>query len=402
MLRNIHRISRRAILEAVAGTTALRCVASAVLPVASAVLPVAVGKFASAVDAPAAVPTVPALPLFSTIEPSLGDLYGRAAVISEIAMVPGLPQKDQVQFFSVGDDHRVCVWSLSLTTPVNAVTTAEELARVPGKTQPEAKHQPLWYQKQGPLGHLDWIYALAIAPNGQKAITGDASGRLLLWTLDANGIPGDTPQILINSGTAILSAAFRPDSSEAVIVGDRGLLQRVTMTGKVQNMEASAAGTAHSVVYSPDGKYFTEVGDSGTVRVHNSDNGALVSQKTAGGRRIRRAAYIPDGTRLAVAGDSGVVTVWAPDAATGALGQAVEFSRQSGKIYSLTWCDNDYLVTGASDGRIRVYDVATRQVVMMSDKTGHVGTVAGVLWFPETRMLISVGYDTMIRIWKLV
>ncbi len=408
MLRNIHRMNRRAVLEAFAGTAALRCVASAALPMASAVLPITMEKSALAqpladesVASTAAVSKIPVLPLFSTVEPALGDSYGRSPVISEIAIVPGLPQKENVQFFAVGDDHRVRVWNLSLTTPIDEIPVEKEVAYVPGKTPADARHQPLWYQKQGPTGHLDWIYALAIAPNGQKALTGDASGRLLQWTLDANGMPDDAPQVLINSGTSILSAAFRPDLSEAVIVGDRGLLQRVTSEGKVQSMQTKVSGTSHSVVYSPDGKYFASVGDSGMVRVHNSDSGAIVVQKNSGGRRIRRAAYSPDGTRLAVAGDSGVVMLWTFDPATGVLGQAMEFSRQTGKIYSLVWCDNDGLVTGASDGQIRIYDTKTQQIVMMSDKKGHVGTVATMSWLPESRMLLSAGYDTMIRLWKL-
>ena len=351
------------------------------------------------------------LRLFSRIEPSLGDVWGQASVVSRLAVVPSsATTRGTVELLAAGDDHRLRLWRLSLTEPVPPVDTALLTNRIPGQSPPIPAHQPLWTRERGTDAHEDWIRAVAVSPDGRRAVTGDASGRILFWTIGVGGVPDQKPRVLQSRGSAILAAAFRPDSAECAVAGDGGQFRifRIPVSGTVDaapTTSGTVSGvreTIRAVSYSPDGQWLAECGDSGEVRVRRSRSGEVVSRwMTIAGRRLRDIAFSPDGKRLAVAGDTGIVYVAEVDPQKGAISKGVAFPRYATRMFSIVWCGDDQLATGSSDGLIRIHDVAFRQTVAESELGGHDGTITTLVWLPEARTLVSSGYDTTIRLWHI-
>ncbi|GAF76614.1 unnamed protein product, partial [marine sediment metagenome] len=52
-----------------------------------------------------------------------------------------------------------------------------------------------------------------------------------------------------------------------------------------------------------------------------------------------------------------------------------------------------------SDNVIRVWDTDTRRET--GHLIGHTGSVATLAWAPAAKLLISAGFDTTVRLWRL-
>ena len=342
---------------------------------------------------------VPTIPLFSCIEPSLGDLWGRAAVISQFAIVASRDTRsDSVTLVTCGDDHWLRMWRISLTNAVPVPAVLTEVERIPGKTPPVPEHEPIWVRRGGQDSHEDWIYAVAVTPDGRRMISGDAKGRILFWNFGDTGIPEEPPQILQSRGPAILSATSC--SGEFLLVGEQGLVRRYRTAQEAPETFSGAAGTLRSVDASSDGKWFAVCGDLGDCKIYSAQTKRMMGRFATSGRRLRCVRFSPSGTRLIAAGDAGITYLCDLDPANGTLGKSLAFPRQVGKIYSLAWLTDRFIATGASDGKIRILDVESRKAVMRSDAEGHNGTISAMQWLSDSATLLSVGFDTTIRLWR--
>ncbi|MEA1951711.1 MAG: hypothetical protein U9N87_10015, partial [Planctomycetota bacterium] len=57
------------------------------------------------------------------------------------------------------------------------------------------------------------------------------------------------------------------------------------------------------------------------------------------------------------------------------------------------------LATGGSDNVIRIWD--TQKAGETGHLIGHTGSVAAMAWEPQSKRLISAGFDTTVRVWGL-
>jgi WD40 repeat protein len=63
--------------------------------------------------------------------------------------------------------------------------------------------------------------------------------------------------------------------------------------------------------------------------------------------------------------------------------------------------DGRYLVSGAHDNLIRIWDVKTKRFSPLSTLSGHVNTVSSVAVSPDGRYIASASFDMTVRIWRL-
>src|SRR5207247_102713 len=89
------------------------------------------------------------------------------------------------------------------------------------------------------LGHTDYIYCMAISPDGKLVATGSADESIKLW----DAVSGELKHTLRTPGEVVYSLAFSPDSSLLASASSNGgrnaplsshALLWVTATGKLR------------------------------------------------------------------------------------------------------------------------------------------------------------------------
>ncbi|QQS05233.1 MAG: metallophosphoesterase [Fibrobacterota bacterium] len=187
--------------------------------------------------------------------------------------------------------------------------------------------------------------------------------------------------------------------------------------------------------YSPDGTQLATGSSDNTVRIWNSNSGALLQTLEGHSRSVASVRWSPDGAFLASGSGDRTIRIW--DMNTGELFRILEDG-----VVSVDWSPSgDFLAAASPDNGIRIWDVKTgarirdlegqrhvASVAWSSDglhvasgsgdwttriwntKTGavlhvlegHSGTVESVAWSPDGIHLASGSHDGAVRVWNAI
>ncbi|MGH3773979.1 MAG: WD40 repeat domain-containing protein, partial [Pseudonocardiaceae bacterium] len=108
---------------------------------------------------------------------------------------------------------------------------------------------------------------------------------------------------------------------------------------------------------------------------------------------VQAVAWSPDGTRLLTGGTDGIIRVW--DATTAEL--LHQLTGHTGGVHAVAWSpDGTRLLTGGTDSTVRVWDATTAE--LLHQLTGHTGGVQAVAWSPDGTQLLTGGTGGA-RVW---
>ena len=203
-------------------------------------------------------------------------------------------------------------------------------------------------------GHVDWVRALALAPNDRYLASGGWDQVVYLWDLATGRRLRSLPERV----KGVSQLEFAPDGRTLATATEFGAvtLWDAALNEAVFRVQVGS-GTARSFRFSRDGRYFATACDDGAVRIWT-------------GRRESPLREISD-FPASIA--------------------AVDLS-----------CDSRLLAAGCDNGKIYVVDLTdatgkTRRVL-----PGHLGGVRGVRFFADSDWLISTGKDGAARVWNLL
>ncbi|NUQ64743.1 MAG: hypothetical protein HUU20_19950 [Pirellulales bacterium] len=283
------------------------------------------------------------------------------------------------------------------------------------------------------LGNLNVsgrIGSMAWSPDGTSLAVGTARGEVQIWDAHSRQM-----RVVIAGHEGIFDVQWSPDQGKMALAGFDGARVLDARSGQLLGIVGSACmNWGYPVAWSPDGETIA-AGEWDVVLCEASSGNPLRVLQAPPGFCVARA-WSPDGKKLAGAFQSGEQSwvrvwnvakgeviktfegvlylhslAWSPDektlAGAAAAGNATTiWNVESGKLLwqvgSPTSClafsnDGATLALGLSDGKIRLCDVSSGQIV--DTFQGHQGPIFGLRWSTDGKSLTSGSQDETLREW---
>jgi RNA polymerase sigma factor (sigma-70 family) len=289
-------------------------------------------------------------------------------------------------------------------------------------------------------GHPDWVYTVALSPDGRRALSGsaseeDADGVVRLWDVAT----GKELRRLEGHTAGVMSVAFSPDGKRAVSASDDHTVRLWALaTGKELKRFEGHTDQVWAVAFFPDGKRVVSGGRDKTVRLWDAAAGTELKCFEGHTDGVRAVACSPDGKRLLSGGFDGAVRLWDVEGGTEVRTfeghsdgvQCVAFSRDGCRAVSCgldrtirLWqvaggnkhcvyaghtdvvtsvalsADGKRMLSGSWDQTVQLWDVESGET--LHSFTGHEAAVQSVVFAPDGRHALSGGRDKTLRLWRL-
>ena len=244
-------------------------------------------------------------------------------------------------------------------------------------------------------GHESYVASVDAHPDGERAISSDAGGVVIVWNWQTGEI---LQQIQTTEAGWTRAVRFSPDGSQFLTGTDDPLVKLWdTETGELLMEMAGHEGNIRAVRFNPvDPTRAFSASEDNTVIEWDLTTGEMVQKFEGHEDTVRGLDVSPDGTTILTGSYDSTVKLW--DVETGE--ELNTFIGHEGRIAEVTYSpDGTTAVSGGFDRLIHIWDVETGEELSTLD--GHEGWVTGLRFLAEGHYLLSSSDDTSVRVWDL-
>lgn len=159
-------------------------------------------------------------------------------------------------------------------------------------------------------------------------------------------------------------------------------------------LQLGHSGVAHSISWSPDGRFIAIGSSDGTVTLWDAESGRLLNSLQGHEDLIFSVAWAPDGRWIASGSQDQTVKLW--DAESGRLLNSFQHHRAS--VFSVAWApDGRRIASGSEDRTVKIWNAESGQ--LLNSLQGHDNSVLTVAWAPDGWRIASGSEDQKIKLW---
>jgi WD40 repeat protein/serine/threonine protein kinase len=241
-------------------------------------------------------------------------------------------------------------------------------------------------------GHTDKVWSVAYSPDGKRVLSGSVDRTMRLWDVET----GQQRQQFTGHTDMVDAVSFSPDTTR-VYSASRDNTCRVWDVGtgsEIGRCGKGPLGSLYTLAVSPTGDRLLLAGSDNSVCVW--DVGTSTELRRTGGQKehIYSLAFSPDGKYALSCGTGATIYLW--DLASGT--EMRRFQAKEKATYSVRFLPDGKRFLSAGAGGIWVWDVTTGQEVCSLD--GHSGGANAAVG-PDGRYAVSGGEDRTVRLWRL-
>jgi len=243
------------------------------------------------------------------------------------------------------------------------------------------------------VGHEGPVEAVALLPEGHRALSGSEDTTLRLWDL-ATG----AALLSLKGHTSVVSAvAVLADGSRALSGSEDTTLRLWDLaTGQTLRTLEGHAGAVSAVAVLADGSRALSGSSDNTLRLWDLATGATVRTLEGHTSGVRAVAVLADGSRALSGSWDNTLRLW--DLATGETLRILE-GHASGVNAVAVLADGRRALSGSHDGTLRLWDLVTG--VILRTLEGHTNRVGAVAVLTDGCRALSGSHDNTLRLWDL-
>ena len=269
-------------------------------------------------------------------------------------------------------------------------------------------------------GHLNGINALAFSPDGNTLASGSTDGTIRFWDVAA-GTPLD--ERITGHTQSMKTVAFFRDSSTLASAAFNG---EITFWDVETAQKSAVQNSGHrdwysTIAFSPDGTKLVSAASEGSIifsgiSITNPDNLIRLTDVWTGDelatlpKHARELIFSPDNRTKTVATTAGRdIRLWNTETGDELVIPVLDalslgMHDNPPTILELAFSpDGRWLVSGTTEGEIRMWDVATGEALTVfaepteQENLGHISALA----FSPDRALLAAGTHGYIHLWDV-
>ncbi len=231
---------------------------------------------------------------------------------------------------------------------------------------------------------------LTISPDGQFFAQGKANGKIKIYSV-SNGAPLAT---LEASQQVITAIAFAPDGKLLAASTFDGMVGVWAVpTWQRQALFKVSPNSINTIVFAPDSKQLITSGTAGTdtTQVWNPHNGQRLRSMSQIEKAAYKMAFIPGSNNLVTGDTDGPIRIW--DFATGRLLTQMKTTWASGGLICSP--DGRIIASGHFEQVVRLWDARTG--ALLTEVKGHSGPLMALAFTPDGKGLFTGSQDRTLK-----